>query len=155
MFCDATFLSPLHADGSPHPGAADTDGVVLARADNDKRTRIYREVEDCSSVELVVLGCELGGRWNQAAISLVTELARHKVQTAPPMLRASAQQAWANRWWAKLGVATRGSAHWSELRAMDGGQGGLLHRVIPFPALQLLIGRPWLLAAPWASRKLD
>ena len=84
LFCDATFRSPLHADGSPHPGAADKDGIVLARAGKDKRDRIYADVEQSSLAELIVLGCELGGQWNATAVWLIGALARHKVDSAPP-----------------------------------------------------------------------
>ena len=55
---------------------------------------------------LAVLGCEVFGRWNSDAVSLLDELAALKANDAPPLLRRSARLAWSNRWWGLVGVAT-------------------------------------------------
>ena len=39
---DTTLVSPLHADGSPHRHAADTDGAVLATSTTQEGTHVPR-----------------------------------------------------------------------------------------------------------------
>ena len=56
---------------------------------------------------LVVLSCEVGGRWGTDSLKFVRRLARARARGAPPLLRASARQAWANRWWGLLSVAVQ------------------------------------------------
>ena len=59
---DATLVSPLHCDGSAHPGAAHTDGAVLALA-RRRKERTYPELIDRNArARLVVLAVEIGGR---------------------------------------------------------------------------------------------
>ena len=106
LFCDATVRSPLTAAGAPHGRAADEDGYVLVGAETDKQDK-YHDVDSSSSAELVVLACEVGGRWNEMALGLVTQLAHHKVSGTTPLPRRSAQAAWANRWWSMLSVAVQ------------------------------------------------
>ena len=103
MFGDATVRSPLHANGTPRARAAAVDGIVLARAEQDKQDK-YGDVVASSVGELLTLAAEVGGRWNDTAVDVVRQLAAHKVQTVPPLLRRSAQLAWADRWWAILGI---------------------------------------------------
>ena len=57
--------------------------------------------------ELVVLGTEVGGRWNQDALRLVRRLARFRARAAPQLLRRSAAVAWSNRWWGILSIAVQ------------------------------------------------
>ena len=108
LFCDATVRSPLTAAGLPHGRAALDDGFVLRTAMADKR-RQYGDVFRSRSAELVVLACEVGGRWNEEALSLINTLARNKVANTTPLLRTAAQSAWANRWWSMLAVAVQDS----------------------------------------------
>ena len=56
---------------------------------------------------LLVLGCEVYGRWTEDALRLVRELARLKAREAPALLRPTARQAWAARWWGIIGVGTQ------------------------------------------------
>ena len=96
LFCDVTVRSPLSAVGAPHGRAASEDGFVLKRAEVDKRNT-YHDIAEASMAELVVLACEVGGRWNRAALCLVSVLAAHKVAGTAPLLRRSAQAAWQSR----------------------------------------------------------
>ncbi len=104
LCCDATMVSPLQRNGHPIPRAAIEDGVALARAERRKRHR-YPELATNTMGRLVVLGCEVGGRWNEAACHLVGSLAKQKARNAPVLLRLSARAAWHNRWWGLLSVA--------------------------------------------------
>ena len=59
--------------------------------------------------KLVVLACEVGGRWNADSCRLVGQLAKQKARNAPAVLRPSARAAWLNRWWGLLSVACQSS----------------------------------------------
>ena len=78
LCCDATFISPLARTGHPQPGAAETDG-----AERRKRST-YPELCSGGPQELVVLGSEVGGRWNGEAGRFVQHLLRVRSQRAPP-----------------------------------------------------------------------
>ena len=101
--CDATLVSPLHANGHPVSRAAVDDGAAIRRAEANKR-RAYPELVDSLHLRLVVLACELGGRWSATCVEVVSGLAGWRSQAEPPPLRAAAQQAWSSRWWALLSV---------------------------------------------------
>ena len=106
LFCDVTIVSPHTKRGAPRAGARSTDGQTVARADRKKRIK-HADVDNSGIAAFVVLGCEVFGRWNDDAIQLVSQLARLKSMEAPPLLRRSAQHAWANRWWGLVGIGTQ------------------------------------------------
>ena len=106
LFCDVTVRSPLTGKGKPHPKAAAQAGAVLARAEKDKLKK-YGDVAASPLGELLVLGCETGGRWNDTAVELVRKLAKNKVKMVHPLLRRSSELAWCDRWWAMLGVSVQ------------------------------------------------
>ena len=56
---------------------------------------------------MVVLACEVGGRWSDETGELVRLLAKGKVKNEHPLLRRSAELAWHDRWWSLLGVAVQ------------------------------------------------
>ena len=62
LCCDATVVSPLRRNGEPIPGAAEFDGVALARA-QQRKSNTYPEFNRAGPQQLLVLGCEVGGRW--------------------------------------------------------------------------------------------
>ena len=78
----------------------------MEKAVKDKHSK-YRDVAASPLAELVVLGCEVGGRWHEDAIQLVRLLAKEKAKTAHPLLRRSVELAWTDRWWCKLGTAVQ------------------------------------------------
>ena len=104
LACDATLVSPLHADGTVWDHADAEDGCAIARAEEAKRTT-YPELVASSRCRLVVLACETGGRWSKTCAALIRALAAQRSLEAAPQLRAAARFAWASRWWAMLGVA--------------------------------------------------
>ena len=55
----------------------------------------------------MVLGCETFGRWSSDAALLIDEVAWLKARRSPPLLRKSAQLAYASRWWGLIGVGTQ------------------------------------------------
>ena len=74
---DATIVSALHYDGSPHQGADNTDGVVLERA-RRRKERTYPEL--VGPRRLVVLGIEVGGRMSTETRSFLTQLAKARAR---------------------------------------------------------------------------
>ena len=99
-------VSPLTRTGHLQPCAAVVDGAALKVAERRKRTT-YPELERGGPQKLVVLGSEVGGRWNEQARRFVQDLVRLKGHRAPPALRAAACGAWARRWWSMLSVAVQ------------------------------------------------
>ena len=98
--------SPLKGTGEPHSRAASHNGAVLRRALKDKEDK-YSDVAESPLAELVVLACEVGGRWHDDVQNVVRCLAKHKAQEAHVLLRRSVELAWSDRWWAQLGVAVQ------------------------------------------------
>ena len=94
---DATMVSPLHADGTPHAGAAARPGVALERGRKDKE-RTYPELLTSSRLRLLTAAVETGGRMSKDALRLLSELSTFKASSEPPALRASAARAWRARW---------------------------------------------------------
>ena len=73
-----------------------------------KRLR-YPELAHGTRGRLMVLACEVGGRWNRDALHFVRRCSRVRCQDAPRLLRKSASQAWSNRWWGLLSIAVQDS----------------------------------------------
>ena len=103
---DATMVSPLHADGTARRGAQDTDGLRLRAARKRKATQ-YPELVRGDGGRLVLLGCEVGGRWAPETLRLLRQLARHRAKQAPALLRKSAQHAWHRRWLCIISIAAQ------------------------------------------------
>ena len=102
---DATIRAPLHRDGTPQPGAADTDGATFARAIRDKEDT-YPELAEANPYgDLTVLACETGGRWHTTARAVMARLIHSRTQSVPPILRRAAALAYHRRWWSLLSVA--------------------------------------------------
>ena len=106
LACDATVASPLHADGSARPHAAQEAGTALAHREDDKLQR-YPELAASARARLVVLSGEVGGRWSSTAAWLLRRLAAHKAAHAPRTLRRGTALALERRWWGLLAVATQ------------------------------------------------
>ena len=87
------------------PAAAAHDGAALRVAERRKRAA-YPELNG-GPQQLVVLGSEVGGRWNAGAHQLLRDLVRVRAQRAPPAVRSAASSAWARRWWAMLAVSVQ------------------------------------------------
>ena len=95
---DATIVSALHCDGSPHQGAENIDGVVLERA-RRRKERTYPElVGPRRRARLVVLGIEVGGRMSAETRSFLSQLAKARARQEIPLVRKRAEQTWRMRW---------------------------------------------------------
>ena len=89
LCCDATLVSPLTRTGHPHPCTVEVDGAALKVAERRKHST-YPELARGGPQKLLVLGSEIGGRWNATAQHFVRDLVRLRA------LRA-ASSGWARR----------------------------------------------------------
>ena len=85
---------------------AESVAAIFARA-GCRLPRRGAQMSPRGPQRLLVLGSEIGGRWNETAQRLVRDLVRIRAQRAPPALRAAATSAWTRRWWAALAVAVQ------------------------------------------------
>ena len=86
------------------------DGVVLTAARRRKEAT-YPELDGRGArARLVVIGVEVGGRWDPETRHFLTRLARTKVRDETPLMRR-VEQAWRLRWGSLLScVAARAVA---------------------------------------------
>ena len=144
LFCDATVRSPLKGNGEPQPRASSRSGAVLKKAVKEKR-RKYWDLQATPLAELVVLACEVGGRWHRTALDLVRLLAKQKAKQAHPLLRRSVELAYSDRWWSTLGCAVQNAVAGS-LLAKTGKKLVLEDAPTGGPTLdELLDGQRWAL----------
>ena len=67
----------------------------------------YHELVDSPNYGFLVIACETGGRWNEGAHSLVKALVKHRVASAPSLLRRAAALGWQRRWWSILSIGAQ------------------------------------------------
>ena len=118
LFCDVTITSPLNHAGVARSGTASNAGKALLAAINKKRNT-YSDVNPSGVARLLVLGCEVFGRWSDDSVDLVRQLAKAKARDAPPALRKAAALAWANRWWGLISVGVQRAI--GEALVLEGG----------------------------------
>ena len=105
---DATVVSPLHADGTPHPGADQVPGKSFERARRSKE-RTYPELVGSAVLRLVVAAHEVGGKLCPEALQLLEVAAAHKALKHPAAFRGLAARTWRARWLTILSVAVQDS----------------------------------------------
>ena len=94
---DVTLRSVLTGEGEAHPGAADSDGAVLAQARHDKE-RTYPEIATSGRCKFVVMAIETGGRWSEEAVHVLRQLAHAKARESPSFMRLPVTLMWERRW---------------------------------------------------------
>ena len=85
LFGDVTVVGVHTQAGEARPAASSTEGAVLGQAAARKRVK-YADVTASSQAALLVLGCEVYGRWCDDAVRIIRELAALKACQAPPLL---------------------------------------------------------------------
>ena len=105
---DATFVSPLHADGRPGPRAAVEDGVAIRRGEKAKEAT-YPELVRSDVVRLITVAGEVGGRLSATTAATLRQLAVARARESPAPLRPAASAAWALRWTRLLSVTMQDS----------------------------------------------
>ena len=101
---DATLVSPISADGIPHPGCVTDPDAVFDPAERQIRVD-YGDIARGGRAHLFCLASGVGGRWNETALGFVRALVRVYVRPQPAVLRQSVALALTRRWWAVLSVA--------------------------------------------------
>ena len=102
---DATLVSPLSAEGVPHAGCASNADACFSGAEDAKRTTYAELAGSCSRCTLLCLAASTGGRWSSTCLKLVRDLARHRAESEPALLRRSVKLALQRRWWSVLSTA--------------------------------------------------
>ena len=93
-----------------HLKADKIDGVALQHARRRKEQR-YPELSGSNGrARLVVIAGEVGGRWSRETQTFLQCVSHGKAQSAPHILRASAQAAWYRRWCNLLAMFRRQSS---------------------------------------------
>ena len=114
LACDVTVVSPLHATGEARPRAAGVDGVdgvAIADAEDRKYTK-YPELLRSQRCQLIVLACEVGGRWSDTCCWLIRELSEWRNRNVLSRLRHSTARAWEARWWSMLCYPSQCRTRW-------------------------------------------
>ena len=95
---DTTMVSPIRRDGTARRQCASTNGAALLQA-RRRKERTYPELAVAMGrARLVVLSCEVGGRWSTEVSSFLSALAEAKARCEPEVVRNSAMVAWLRRW---------------------------------------------------------
>ena len=86
---DTTMVSPIRRDGTARKQCATTNGAALVQA-RRRKERTYPELAGAMErARLVVLGCEVEGRWSAEASSFLSALADAKARCEPEVVRKS------------------------------------------------------------------
>ena len=95
---DTTMVSPVGSDGTPRRQCATTSGAALDQA-RRRKERTYPElVQPPGRARLVVLGCEVGGRWSDESRQFLAGLAAAKARSEPKIMKKSTMLCWFRRW---------------------------------------------------------
>ena len=103
---DATLVSPLHADGTPHPHTVTRPGASSRRAEASK-ANTYPELVNSSLLQLLTVASETGGRLNRTGCKLLEDVAAVRARAEPAVLQSAAARAWRNRWTTLLSVCVQ------------------------------------------------
>ena len=104
LFCDATTVIPLPADGVLRGGTRNQGGSLLDRAERENN-ETHAEVSESGLGSLQCLGCEDFGCWSRQSVELVPALARERARGMHLRIRRGTALSLQHRWWGVLGVA--------------------------------------------------
>ena len=99
---DTTMVSPLSRTGLPHARCADVDGAATVAARRRKERRYPELSGEQGRARLVVLACEVGGRFSEECRHFLSQLSKFKARDEPPLLQQRVRHAWLHRWGAML-----------------------------------------------------
>ena len=105
---DATIVSPISAEGVPHPSCTTDHDAVFVAAYRDK-FETYSDLVASDRCQFIVLAAGTGGRWSPDLVWFMRELAKFRAESEPAILRRSMEAAFLRRWWSLLSVALHGS----------------------------------------------
>ena len=104
---DATLRSPLSGAGIPHGAAATVDGATFPPARRDKADTYPELVAPSARHKFMVLASEVGGRFSEECIELVTKLLNAKCGHLSGQTRKLFKLVYHRRWWAILSMAVQ------------------------------------------------
>ena len=93
-----TMVSALRADGNSRRQSDVLDGPTLTQARRRKEVTYPELTGEHGRARLVVLACEVGGRWSDETCLFIAGLARAKARSEPRAIRVAARRAWHRRW---------------------------------------------------------
>ena len=95
---DTTMVSPLRRDGVPRPRSMTVDGASLETARRRKERRYPELSSQFGRARLLVLACEVGGRWSDETRDFLRHLAKAKARGQPFPVQRRAEAEWLLRW---------------------------------------------------------
>ena len=101
---DASIVSPLHADGTPHKDADVRPGTSIIRAERSKSTT-YPELVHSSQLRLETVACEIGGRLSYNSQRILDIAAASRARSELDSRQKYMAKWWRNRWVTMLAVA--------------------------------------------------
>ena len=102
---ETTMVSPVRMDGSPRRQCATTDVAAMAQARVRKERTNPELAQGHGRARLVVVACEVGGRWSDEALSFLNSLANAEVRDKPEHFKKIVKASWLRRWKALLACA--------------------------------------------------
>ena len=95
---DTTLVSPLSRNGAAKRQCAGTDGAAMVQA-RQRKERTYPVLAQVHGrARLVVLACEVGGRWSGELLRFLYLVAEAKVRGELEEFRDLVNRAWMTRW---------------------------------------------------------
>ena len=91
---DTTMVSAVRRDGLPRPRSVRDDGAALATARRLKERTHPELTGQFGRARLVVLACEVGGRWLGETQAFLRQLAKFKARTEALPQQSRARAAW-------------------------------------------------------------
>ena len=91
-------VSALRSEGKPGRQSEAVDGATLTQVRRRKELTNPELTGEHGRTRLVVLTCEVGGRWSDEACLFIAGLARAKARSDPRAVKAVARRACHQRW---------------------------------------------------------
>ena len=99
---DTTMVSPVRSNGTARRQCATVSGAALDQARRRKERQHGR-------ARLVVLGCEVGGRWSEESRQFLASLAAGKARSEPELMRKCTMFCWLRRWCTLMACTAAGA----------------------------------------------
>ena len=91
---DTTMVSPVRSDGTAGRQCATVSGAALDQA-RRRKERTYPELaQQHGRARLVVLGCDVGGRWSEESRQFLASHEAAKARSEPELMRKSTMFCW-------------------------------------------------------------
>ena len=106
---DTTMVSAVRSDGTARRQCATTSGAALDQARRRQERTCPELAQPHGRARLVVLGCEVGGRWSEESRQFLAGLAATKARSEPEVMRKSTMHSWLRRWSTLMACTTASS----------------------------------------------